>query len=250
VAASPAVTQQPVTEQADLDQPAAGETATDLEDARDPVAGDVVPSGRHRRPTLLRRPSGSDGPPPSTSAEAHDGTQDRSAWQRSREPLLILALTAALVLGGLNIWTHFVRSPTNHLTSSSSKAAAAAASAVVVPLLSYNYSTINGQVATVRPLTTALCGTQYANVINKVVEPLATQNQAVMAAQVLSVGVRDASADRVDVLAFVQTTSSSKAKTTKEINEIQLTLTMVKQHGKWLLASTSANGSGQSTPSC
>lgn len=166
--------------------------------------------------------------------------------------LLGLAVVAALVLGVLTLLTRVWPGPAaNPYTSASTRAAVAAATAVAPPILSYDYTTIDQKVAQLAPLQTTTCATQYRQLITSTVKPLAVQNKATQRAAVLAAGVTSATSKTVTVLAFMQLTSTNSVKTGKEINEAQISVSMVKQHGRWLLAGTSANGAGSGgPPSC
>lgn len=173
-------------------------------------------------------------------------------WPAARLALLSLAVVAALVFGVLTLVTRVWPGPAgNPYTSASTKAAIAAATAVAPPILSYNYTTIDQKAAQLAPLQTAACATQYQQLITTTVKPLAVQNKATQQAAVLAAGVTSASKNAVTVLAFMQLTSTNSVKKGQEINEAQISVSMVRQHGRWLLAGTSANGSGSvGHPSC
>lgn len=184
--------------------------------------------------------------------EAPRAAGRRPTWRGSRLVLLALAVAAALVLGALNIVTRLYPGPPgNPYTSASTKAAVAAATAAAVPILSYDYRTIGQQESKVRPLVTASCASEYGKLLTTTVAPLAVQNKATQQAAVLSAGVSSAGANAVTVLAFVQLTSSNSVKTGQAINEAQLSLSMVREHGRWLLTGTTAGGSPDvGPPSC
>lgn len=239
------------------------------------------PKGRHGRPRRGLGRHASDVPEPAATdsslaadrpsrvgaSDAVAGTEPeqgagRAGRARNRRPALTwptvrlgalaLAVVAALVFGVLTLVTRVWPGPAgNAYTSSSTKAALAAASAVAVPILSYDYTTIDKKAAQLAPLQTASCATQYQQLLATTVEPLAVQNKATQKAAVLAVGVSAASQKAVTVLAFMQLTSSNSVKKGTAINEAQISVSMVKQHGRWLLAGTSANGAGNGgTPSC
>lgn len=232
------------------------------------------PKSRHGRPRRGRRhrgetvvePSDSNGPRAVAEAVAvgtepeavrsHSGRaksrRTALSWQGARLVALVAAVVAALVFGVLNLVTRvWPGPPGNPYTSSSTRAAIAAATAVAAPILSYDYKTIDEKAGQLAPLQTATCATQYQQLLTTTVKPLAVQNKATQKGTVLAAGVSAASAKAVTVLAFVQLTSTNSVKKGTAINEAQISVSMVKQHGKWLLAGTSANGAGNGgTPSC
>jgi len=173
-------------------------------------------------------------------------------WPSTRLVVLALAVFVALVFGVLNLVARVWPGPAgNPYASGSTKAAIAAASAVAAPILSYDYTTIDKKAAQLAPLQTATCATQYAQLLTSTVKPLAVQNKAKQQAVVLAAGVTTASKNAVTVLAFMQLTSSNSVKKGTAINEAQISVSMVKEHGRWLLAGTSANGAGNGgTASC
>lgn len=250
VAELPADVAQPVTEQgAPAERSAAGQQEDGAEHRVEerPAGDDGERAGWLTSPPLREEPW----------AGLPEGREEpsrarRLTWRGTRLVALVLAVAALLVLGGLNIVARlYPGPPTNPYATASTKAAVAAATAVAVPILSYDYQTIGKQESTVRPLVTASCASEYANLLATTVTPLATQNKATQQAAVLAAGVSSASANAVTVLAFVQLTSSNSVKTGKAINEAQLSLSMVRQHGRWLLAGTSAGGSPDAgPPSC
>lgn len=270
--------------------PSQGErSAADLSPSAAPAAdGALHTSGRHRGPRSRRgrlrsrgrRRRGDGDPEPAplgadtTAADAATGATEAGdagrsgldagtapglartsllrAWPGLRLGALALAVVALIVFGVLTIYTRLWPGPAgNPYTSASTKAAVAAATAVAPPILSYDYTTIDKKAAAVAPLQTATCARQYQQLIVSAVKPLAVQNKATQQATVLAAGVTTASKDAVTVLAFMQLTSTNSVKTGKAINEAQISLSMVKQHGRWLLAGTSANGAGGGgAPSC
>lgn len=259
---------------ADPDQDGEPDAGTDVADETTRTSGrHRGPKGRHGRPRRGRRhrgeavveppeardPADAEGvavgaEPETLRARSGRGKTRRPALSRRgvRLTALVVAVVAALAFGVLNLVTRVWPGPAgNPYTSSSTRAAIAAATAVAAPILSYDYKTIDEKAGQLAPLQTATCATQYQQLLTTTVKPLAVQNKATQKGTVLAAGVSAASAKAVTVLAFVQLTSTNSVKKGTAINEAQISVSMVKQHGKWLLAGTSANGAGNGgTPSC
>jgi Mce-associated membrane protein len=111
--------------------------------------------------------------------------------------------------------------------------ALAAAETDAVDILSYDYRHLDRDFARARRTLTGSFANDYAKTTNTVVRPTATQVHAVVKAEVAASSVVRASQNRVEVLLFVnQTTSSTRVDGPKvDLNRVRFTLDRV--GGEW-----------------
>ncbi|MBD3924774.1 hypothetical protein IEZ26_09110 [Nocardioides cavernae] len=185
----------------------------DEESAPAPVTG---PS--RTRPglaTLLRRPP-------------TDGAPSRGV------PTWLLAglgvLAAGLVVATAWTWTQGEAAGDD----SAARAAQVAAERAVVPVLSYDYESLEADQQEAQALMTGGYREEYDKLFT-VLEDNAPQTQTKVGASVVASGVVRASADRVQVLVFVDRPTTNKLNAEPVVYKDQVTVSMQRVDGDWLV---------------
>jgi Mce-associated membrane protein len=118
--------------------------------------------------------------------------------------------------------------------------ALAAARTEAQAFLSYDYRTLDADFAKARAGLTGRFAGEYATTTQKVVRPTATQYKAQVKAEVISLGVVDARADQVVVIAFVDQTTTSSRLAGPKVDANRVRLTLVPVRGQWKVSAVDA----------
>jgi len=214
---------------------------TDVETAKSEESDPTAAPDDTAKP---RRPSPRPSPRRDRSTPRPDEKSDRQRERRPRRAtgldrrtstgrLVALGVAAALlaVLTGALWWQDYQ----GRRTDDARREALAAATAGAQTLFSYDYRTVESDVAAGRKVVTGKLAKEYADTSTKVVIPQAKQNQAVVKAEVSAASVVSAAPDRVVVLLFLnQATQNVKIKGTK-LDQSRVRLTMVRKGDRWLI---------------
>jgi Mce-associated membrane protein len=201
--------------------------------------------------SLFRRAGGSGEPgagskPRSPRPEARtpkpDRADDPSGSGRTVPTRILAGLAAVAVLlvataAWLGLGTWDVRTVQSaDAAETASQAAPAAAERAAATILSYNYKSLGGDEAAAERTMTPAYKKKYGQTFDKLVKPNAAKLQARVSADVKSSGVTNADPDRVDVLMFVnQTTTSTANGGQPQVALNRVTFHMVKQKDTWLV---------------
>ena len=146
---------------------------------------------------------------------------------------LALVLTAAWL--GLATWDYReVRD--QDAVDEASRTAPAAAERASAAILSYDYGSLDADEKAAERYMTPAYRKQYADTFDRLVRPNAAKVRAKVEAEVKASGVAHADADRVNVLLYVNQSTTSTANSGQPqvaLNRVQLS--MVRQGGTWLV---------------
>ena len=146
---------------------------------------------------------------------------------------LALLLTAAWL--GLATWDYReVRD--KQAVDEASRTAPAAAERASAAILSYDYGSLDADEKAAERYMTPAYRKQYADTFDRLVRPNAAKVRAKVEAEVKASGVAHADADRVNVLLYVNQSTTSTANSGQPqvaLNRVQLS--MVRQGGTWLV---------------
>jgi len=151
-------------------------------------------------------------------------------------PRLMLGLWVALLLvvaigtSALG-WQHHV----HNQSEQARQQAGAAATAAVPDVLSYNYRTINDDLARARTHLTGDFAGQFDQLTRQIVAPQAIQGQINTHAEIVATSVIEADVDRVVQLLFVNQTTQGANLPQPRVDGSRLVLTMQKVHNQWLI---------------
>jgi Mce-associated membrane protein len=147
-----------------------------------------------------------------------------------------LAVVGALVLAlSVTAGVLAVRATAASQREAARSAATEAARTAVPQVLSYNYATINADIARATERLTGDFAQDYARVAADVVLPTAAKDQVVTSASLTGVSVMTASSSTVRLLLFVNQSTTSSEKPTA-ISASRVVATMSKVGGSWLIS--------------
>jgi Mce-associated membrane protein len=158
--------------------------------------------------------------------------------------MALLCIPAAAL--AIFFWVHTpsaAASESGSLRSSESATALAAAKSEVRTIMSYDYRSIDADIAAAEADTTGVFSHQYAGTAHDLLSQ-ARQLRAIVQATVGSAGVVSASPDAVVVLLFVdqasvRQTPGDKTPTTR-IDQSRVRVTMTNVNGHWLVSALAA----------
>jgi Mce-associated membrane protein len=176
-----------------------------------------VPEPDHERPglvTRLRR---------SSTDETRSG--DVPSWLLAGLGVLAAGLVAATA------WTWATGDPGD---DSAAREAQVAAERAVVPVLSYDYETLEADQRAAQALMTGGYREEYDKLFT-VLEDNAPQTQTRVTADVIASGIVRAAPDRVQVLVFVDRPTTNKLSAEPVVYKDQVTVAMQLVDGEWLV---------------
>ncbi|MDT7569686.1 MAG: Mce-associated rane protein [Pseudonocardiales bacterium] len=162
------------------------------------------------------------------------GRSARRLWTQSRLVAVIL-LTVAVVLvaaAGLLGW----RDRGYEQTAQARAEAVLAASKDLAGALSYDYRSIDKDIASARLGMTGSFEGNYDRFMRSVVAPVAQKQQIVTRAVIVRTAIALATSSKVVVLAFVNQTTTSTQAQGQQINGSRVEVTLVPVGGKWLIS--------------
>jgi Mce-associated membrane protein len=143
----------------------------------------------------------------------------------------VVVLALAGVAGGL-WWQH----SQHQATQDAGQAALDAARKNAVQVLSYNFRTVDDDLAHARTALTGKFQDDFTQLASGVVAPAAKQDQIDTRAEVAGSGVVSMTQDQVVTLLFVNQTTRSTKLTAPKIDGSRLQLTMQRVGGQWLIS--------------
>lgn len=178
-------------------------------------------------------------PQAESSVEPVETATGRAPWLVPGWLLIGLAglVAAALVIAGV-----LVSKPSDASVEDDTQAAQAAAERAIVPLLSYDAKHLDQSAAAAQPFMTDNEQEQYDKLF-AVVRQNAPATGTVIRAKYLASGIVRSGTDRVDVLVFVdQATRNKQHPKVPVVYKNQVTVTMAKVGGQWLVDDLTTNG--------
>ncbi|HEY2879605.1 hypothetical protein [Nocardioides sp.] len=149
---------------------------------------------------------------------------------------------AGLVAASLVIAGVLLSKPSDAAVEDDTQAAQSAAERAVVPLLSYDAQHLDRSAAAAQPYLTTSEKEQYDKLF-AVIRQNAPRTGTVVRAKYLASGIVRSGTDRVDVLVFVnQVTRNKQHPKVPVVYKNQVTVTMAKVGGEWLVDDLTTNG--------
>ena len=147
-------------------------------------------------------------------------------------------LTALAVAGVVLLW----QQPSEGALEAASTDAKVAAQTAIEPILSYDYRTLDQDQSDAHRYLTSGYRAKYDKFFNSVVRPNAATTKTVVTVKVVDAAiVRTSGDDRAQVLLFINRPTTNKVRTV--VFKDQVTVTMVKEDGKWLVDKLCTTGS-------
>jgi Mce-associated membrane protein len=214
-------------------QAAAEPDDTDESDGFDGAAGEAEAELLAERPATT---SGSTSTAPGRTGRTSTGGPGRGVLVAlgAAAAALLVAVVVSLVAGGASD-TGAAAEDDGSLTVRDVAAARAAAEAAVVPVLSYDYRTLERDKQAAISYMTPGYAEEYEQLFEAVVAVNAPATETVVSVDVQASGVVRTGEDLVDVLLFVDRPTVNREQTTPEIYKDQATVRMRQVGGEWLV---------------
>ncbi|MBB5893728.1 hypothetical protein [Kutzneria kofuensis] len=146
-------------------------------------------------------------------------------------------IAAAAVLGlGAAVFLLYQRVEQASEVDAARQSAVDAARTRLPQLLSYDFHTLDRDLAGARSGTTGTFRDQFAELATKVVAPAAQQQQIVTRTTVAGTSVVSAETDRVVLLVFLDQVTQTKADPSARIDGARVRATLQRQDGQWLVS--------------
>jgi Mce-associated membrane protein len=157
-------------------------------------------------------------------------------------PGWVLVVVAALLAVSLAVAGVIVSHPSDAAVANDTEAAQAAAERAIVPLLSYVAHHLDESAAAAQPYMTSAEKAQYDKLFD-VIRQNAPRTGTVVQAKYLASGIVRSGNDQVDVFVLVnQVTRNKQHPKVPVVYKNQVTVTMAKQGGQWLVDGLTTNG--------
>ncbi len=159
------------------------------------------------------------------------GSRVTGALASRRVRLVLAALVVLLVVGDVFVWH---RADNRSATVDASTAAAKSARVRVPLMLSYDYQTLDADLAVAAGNATGSFRTDYRKLLTDVVAPRATQKKVVTTTRVVDAAVVNGTKSRVKVLVFLSQ-SSTAGSNKPQVSGSRVVVTMVHTDKGWFV---------------
>jgi Mce-associated membrane protein len=199
-----------------------------------------------REASSLAESDGSEDLDETTAADDHTVADPSPVASPSRRRLPLvpgwaLVGLAGLVAAALVVAGVLVSKPSDAAVADDTQAAQAAAERAIVPLLSYDAHHLDQSESAAEPYLTSSYEQQYQKLF-AVIRQNAPRTGTVVRARYVASGIVRSGTDRVDVLVFVdQATRNKQHPKVPVVYKNQVTVTMAKVGGQWLVDGLSTN---------
>jgi Mce-associated membrane protein len=181
-------------------------------------------------------PVGADEPAPDTEQQDPEPTTAVTSLRRGMPlvPGWVLAVVAVITALAVTAVVLLGAQPSEGSIESASTDAKVAAQTAIEPILSYDYRTLDQDQNDAHRYLTSGYKAEYDKAFNDLIRPNASSTKTVVTVKVIDAAiVRTSGDDMVQVLLFVNRPTSNKARTV--VYKDQVTVTMVKEDGHWLV---------------
>lgn len=149
----------------------------------------------------------------------------------------LLGVAAAAVVGlGAAVFLLYQRVESASEVDAARRSAVEAARTRLPQLLSYDYHTLDKDLASARAGTTGAFHDQFAELTTKVVAPAAQQRQIVTKTTIAGTSVVSAERDRVVLLVFLDQVTQTKADPSSQLDGARVRVTLQRQDDQWLVS--------------
>ncbi|HEX4189451.1 MAG TPA: hypothetical protein VHZ06_00540 [Marmoricola sp.] len=149
--------------------------------------------------------------------------------------ITVLIAIVALALGVACVVLQ-VRKPGSDGLDATRASALSSAKTRVPEMLTYTYKTIDTDIARATAQVTGPFKDQYSTLLSTRVKPGAVSGKVSTKATAVEAGVMSASKTKVDVLVFLDLTTTSGTTSTPQVNGSRVRVTMKKVNGTWLVS--------------
>jgi len=206
----------------------------------DDDAADTATRRRARRGERARRAAADrdDDEPEVADAPDHAGRGRRSG---GAGPLATgLAVLLVLLLAG-GAWLWFTRPKTSSVHTADYVAVLQAARSEIVDLTSFDYLTLDDDIAQAKRITTGDLQKEVVDQLNKTRADV-TDAQAVVSTEVIGAAVTRADGEHGTVVLFIQSTQKNNQVTQAQVLQYQVEASLTKVGDRWLLSGIQGRG--------
>ena len=163
------------------------------------------------------------------------GDEGPSSRRRLSLPLVpfLAVLLALLLAGAAFLW--FTRPGASSVSTKDYATALEAARSEVVDLTSFDYVTLDEDIARIKSVTTGDLRNESVSQLDKQRQQL-TQQQAVVSTSVVGAGVTKATGSEASAVLVIQATTKTSASPQAQISRFRIEAQLKKVGGKWLLS--------------
>jgi len=174
---------------------------------------------------------------------ADDGSDGAGGPTRQRRSLVpVLAVLLVLLLAGVGfLW--FTRPDASAVRTADYVDALQAARSGVVDMTSFDYLTLDDDIAQIRAVTTGDLEKEAVDQLDSRRQQI-TDTQATVNTEVVGAGVTSVDASKATVLLVIQSTQKSTASEQAQVVRYRIQVELVKQGGRWLLSGIAGTGAG------
>ncbi|MQA84389.1 MAG: hypothetical protein GEV03_07150 [Streptosporangiales bacterium] len=172
-----------------------------------------------------------------SSSRAVSGRSLEAMALRTRVVVVAVVLALALAAGVLAL---FFESRRLDALAQARTDALSAARSHATEILSYDYRTLEEDIARAKADTTGEFRQQYTKTASAALTPTATEQKAVVEAQVRGASVVSAGRDQVVVLLFVNQAREREGDSQVKLDQNRVQMTLTKVDDKWLVSKVEA----------
>jgi Mce-associated membrane protein len=211
----------------------ARERALAEDSVEEPVAEDA--------PAQADEPAEEPAVEPQDDDAAEEDAADRGSRSRSRNVLVpVLAVLLVLLLAAAG-WLYLTRPKPSSVHTADYVAVLQAARSEIVDLTSFDYLTLDEDIAKIKRITTGDLRRDTVDQLNKTRQSV-TDAQAVVSTEVIAAAVTAADDEHGTVVLFIQSTQKNNTVSQAQVLQFHIEAKLTKVDGRWLLSGISGRG--------
>lgn len=172
--------------------------------------------------------------PPADDAAAGDGPAGRRTGRLLRPLALALAVLLVL-LAGAAAYLWFTRPEDSAVSTDDYAEVLQAARSAVVDFTSFDYLTLDDDIAQIRGITTGDLQDEAVKQLDDNRQTI-TQSESTVNTEVVAAAVTAADADHATVLLVIQSTQKNNTSDQAQVTKYRIQATLEKHDGRWLLS--------------
>ena len=200
------------------------------------------PAKRRRGPRRRRAAAADDDADGAADEETEpDDDVDRGRRVRSTGPLVTVLAVLLVLLLAAGGWLFFTRPKASSVRTADYVAVLQAARSEIVDLTSFDYLTLDEDIAKVKRITTGDLQKEAVDQLNKTRQDVTTA-QAVVSTEVIGAAVTSADDENGTVVLFIQSTQKNNTVSQAQVLQYHVEAKLTKVDGRWLLSGIQGRG--------